>query len=240
MTAEGTLAEIVANLSLERTIKRIKKGGSLVRLLDLFSGAGIGADGYGRAGFDVTCVDIDEQPENPHTFVRADALTLLEGDFPESFDVIHASPPCQAHTRAKHLRDAQGAQARYADFLTPTLTLLRKRWGHKTWIIENVPGAPGMEEAAVVCGSSFGLGVRRHRLFLSNRPLVSSVCDHRAQGRPWGVYHRPGDSIPRGGRTARDVEHGREVMGVTREVSWDRLKEGLPPAFTEFIGRQVV
>jgi len=95
-----------------------------------------------------------------------------------------------------------------------------------------------MEGAVVECGSAYGLGVRRHRLFLSNVPLVGSGCDHKAQGRPWGVYHVPNDAIPQGGRTARNVEHGREVMGVSRDVTWQELKEGFPPAYAEHIGAQ--
>ncbi len=97
-----------------------------------------------------------------------------------------------------------------------------------------------MENASTLCGSSFGLGVRRHRLFLSNVPLFGLPCDHKRQGRPWGVYHVPNDAIPKGGRTALNVEHGREVMGVTRGVSWKGLKEGVPPAFTKFIGDQLM
>jgi hypothetical protein len=96
-----------------------------------------------------------------------------------------------------------------------------------------------MDDAAVECGSAYRLGVRRHRLFLSNVPLSGSGCRHKEQGRPWGVYHVPGDSIPQGGRTARNAEHCREVMGVSRPLPWDSLKEGFPPAYTEHIGRQV-
>jgi len=92
----------------------------------------------------------------------------------------------------------------------------------------------------VECGSAYGLGVRRHRLFLSNRPLVGSGCDHKAQGRPWGVYHVPNDAIPQGGRTALNVEHGREVMGVTREIPWNSLKEGFPPLYATHIGQQLL
>ena len=93
--------------------------------------------------------------------------------------------------------------------------------------------------AAIECGSAYGLGVRRHRLFLSNIELASSGCDHATQGRPWGVYHVMGDDIPKGGRTCRTVEQGREVMGVTRPLSWDKLKEGFPPAYTEHVGHQL-
>jgi DNA (cytosine-5)-methyltransferase 1 len=197
------------------------------------------ADGYMAAGFEVVGVDINPQPDYPGMFLQGDALDALE-QIGGAFDVIHASPPCQSHTRAKHLRAAQGGTAKYPDLLTPTLARLNQWFPLTVWVVENVPGAPGMAGAAVCCGSSFGLGVRRHRLFLSNEPLRSTVCDHKAQGRPWGVYHVPNDAIPQGGRTARNVEHGREVMGVTRPIPWASLKEGFPPAYTEFIGRQFI
>ena len=197
------------------------------------------SDGYVSAGFDVEGVDLNPQPNYPYFFIQRDALALLSTDYPEAFDVIHVSPPCQAHTRAKHLRDAQGGSSKYSDLLTPTLELLRQRWSHKVWVAENVSGSPGMEDAAVECGSAYGLGVRRHRLFLSNRTLVDSGCRHKEQGRPWGVYHVMGDSIPKGGRTAMNLEHGLEVMGVERVIPWNSLKEGFPPAYTEHVGRQL-
>lgn len=210
-----------------------------MRLLDLFSGAGLAADGYHAAGFDsIVGVDINPQPNYPYEFAQGDAIEALREWDLGAFDAIHASPPCQAHTRAKHLRKAQGGESKYPDLLTPTLALLADV--RIPWVVENVPGAPGMDGAVVECGSAYGLGVRRHRLFLSNVPLVGSGCDHKAQGRPWGVYHVPNDAIPQGGRTARNVEHGREVMGVTRDVSWQELKEGFPPAYTEHIGEQLL
>ncbi len=212
-----------------------------MRLLDLFCGAGMASDGYHAAGFtEIVGWDINPQPNYPYEFQQGDAMILLRlEEYLSGFDLIHASPPCQAHTRAKHLRDAQGGKSKYEDLLTPTLALLRAQ--STPWVVENVPGAPGMEAAAVECGSSYGLGVRRHRLFLSDAvPLVSSVCRHKEQGRPWGVYHVPSDDIPKGGRTARNVEHGREVMGVTRELTWNELKEGFPPAYTEHVGVQAL
>ena len=210
-----------------------------MRLLDLYCGAGMASDGYVEAGMTVVGVDLAPQPHYPYEFMQQDALTILQTDYPEEFDIIHASPPCQAHTRAKHLREAQGNRAKVGDLLTPTLSLLRQRWQHKTWIVENVPGAPGMDDAFTVCGSAFGLGVRRHRLFLSNRNLEGTVCRHKEQGRPWGVYHVMGDDIPNGGRTARTLEHGLEVMGVKRSMPWDSLKEGFPPAYTTWIATQL-
>jgi DNA (cytosine-5)-methyltransferase 1 len=212
-----------------------------VKLLDLYCGAGMASEGYQMAGFThIVGIDIHAQAHYPYTFQQADALDILDTELPQDFDVIHASPPCQAHTRAKHLRSAQGRESKYQDLLSPTLTKLRTKWSHKTWIVENVPGAPGMEQAVIECGSAYGLQVRRHRLFLSNRPLVGTQCKHKEQGRPWGVYHVMGDAIPNGGRTVTSIEQGLEVMGVKRHIPWSSLKEGFPPVYTAHIGGQIM
>jgi DNA (cytosine-5)-methyltransferase 1 len=196
------------------------------------------SDGYRKAGFFPVGVDINPQPDYPCGFMQEDALGLLHDHrFLRKFDLIHASPPCQMHTRAKHLRKAQGGESKYPDLLTPTLELLRKQ--RVPWVVENVAGAPGMKGAIIECGSAYGLKVRRHRLFLSDHiPLVGSGCRHKEQGRPWGVYHVMGDSIPKGGRTVVTIEDGWEAMGVTRAIPWDSLKEGFPPHYTEHVGTQ--
>lgn len=218
-----------------------------MKLLDLFCGAGMASDGYVQAGFDVTGVDIRPQPNYPYTFRQDNALEVLQDrEFLQQFDIIHASPPCQQHTRAKHLRDAQGGKSKYADLLTPTLALLRE--SGFPWVVENVQGAPGMEDAVIECGSAYGLKVRRHRLFLASFTLVGSGCKHREQGKPIGVYHVMGDTckgvssktgkLVIGGSTAKTVEEGRFAMGVSRAISWNELKEGFPPAYTKHVGEQ--
>lgn len=221
----------------------------MLQLLDLFCCAGLASDGYAAAGFKVTGVDIRPQPNYPHKFIQTDALELLKDkEFLKQFDGIHASPPCQAHTRAKHLRDAQGGKSKAGDLLTPALALLREL--KIPWVVENVPGAPGMEAAVIECGSSHALKVRRHRLFLSDAvPLVRLPCRHKEQGKPIGVYHVMGDTckgvckktgkLVIGGSTAKTLEEGMRAMGVTRKVTWNELKEGLPPAYTQHIGEQL-
>ena len=221
-----------------------------MRVLDLFCGAGMAADGYRAAGFEPFGVDVRPQPSYPYEFRRGDALEILEDlDFVRGFDLVHASPPCQKHTRAKHLRDAQGGVSKYDDLLTPVLALLRAVG--VPWVVENVPGAPGMENAVVECGSSYGLKVRRHRLFLSDAiPLERSGCDHKRQGKPVGVYHRMGDTckgvcgktgkLVIGGSTAKTLEEGLWAMGVDRDISWNELKEGFPPAYTRHVGEQAM
>jgi hypothetical protein len=127
------------------------------RLLDLFCGAGGAAMGYHRAGFDVVGVDINPQPHYPFEFHQGDAMTWpLDG-----FDAIHASPPCKAFTRAGWSAHF-GYHDRHDDLLTPTRTRLVLQ--PAPWVIENVPGSP-MAPSVVLCGSNFGLNLRRHRWF---------------------------------------------------------------------------
>lgn len=228
-----------------------------VRMLDAYCGAGIGADGWAKH-FTMHGVDLYPQPSYPYIFTQANALVILVQQGP-THDAISASPPCQLFTRAKHLRDAQGGASRFTDLLTPTIGVLRNNRQVRDipWVVENVPGAQSLmypregESLIELCGSMFGLGVQRHRLFLSNRrlrrpgPCMHSqfpIDEESGKPRPWGVYHVPSDSIPAGGRTARDVEHGKEVMGVKaeRDVTWEELKEGYPPAYSEWIGSQLL
>lgn len=189
--------------------------------------------GYSRAGFDVIGCDISPQPHYPFAFVRADALAPpfdLSG-----FDLIHASPPCQAYSRAGRLREAQGGTALSGDLLAATRAMLRA--SGVPYVIENVPGAP-MDGAIQLCGSMFGLKVRRHRLFECPFFALQPPCDHDTQGRPVGVYHRMGDEIPSGGKTARTIEEAQKAMGIDW-LPWDALKEAIPPAYTEWIGSRL-
>jgi DNA (cytosine-5)-methyltransferase 1 len=204
-----------------------------MRVLDLFCGAGGAAMGYARAGFGVVGVDIRPQPRYPFPFVQADAMTLAVN--PLEFDLIHASPPCQLFSRAGKLREAQGGQPSTLDLLTPTRTMLQEIG--VPYVIENVPGSP--MDGVSICGSSFGLDVRRHRLFESALPLMALPCRHSAQGRPVGVYHVMGDEIPQGGRTAKTLDEAQTAMGIDW-MEWSELKEAVPPAYTEFIGGQLI
>jgi DNA (cytosine-5)-methyltransferase 1 len=222
------------------------------RLLDLFSGAGGASVGYHRAGFDVVGVDNQSKvgKHYPFEFHQADALDYL-ADHGHEFDVIHASPPCQAYSITRHSHSKQ-----HPDLLPATRDALVGLGG--VYVIENVPGAP-MPGALVLCGSEFGLRaydpasdrtltLRRHRLFESNVFLMGaggcSCAADRAAGRIGGVYS--GGSSDRS--HAREVRHGgytpdggvrQRLMGIDWMPA-DALAQAIPPVYTEHIGLQLV
>jgi DNA (cytosine-5)-methyltransferase 1 len=208
-----------------------------MKLLDLYCKAGGASKGYQLAGFEVVGVDIKKQKRYPFEFIQADCLELMKDmEFLKSFDVIAASPPCQTHSITQHLRNAQGKSTDKVDLIPQTREALIA--SGKPYVIENVPGAP-LIEPIQMCGSYFGLKVRRHRRFESNLPLVGSPCKHKEQGKPVGVYGSMRDEIPKGGHTAKTIEEAREAMGIDWMI-WGELVEAIPPIYTQEIGKQLL
>lgn len=205
------------------------------KVLDLFCGGGGASMGYHRAGYEVTGVDIKHGKRYPFHYMRRDVMTLTVEELQE-YDLIHASPPCQTHSITKNLRIAQGKTTSKLDLIEPVRELLIA--SGKPYIMENVPGAP-LVDPVLLCGSAFGLQVRRHRLFESNLELKGVECDHKRQGRPVGVYGSLNDEIPRGGKTAENIGQAREAMGISWLI-WSELVEAIPPAYTEYLGKQVL
>ena len=208
-----------------------------MKLLDLYCKAGGASVGYARAGFEVVGVDIKKQKRYPYKFIQADALEILQDeDFLAQFDVLAGSPPCQTHSSTKHLRIAQGKSTDKVDLIPQTREAFVK--SGKPYVIENVPGAP-LINPVILCGSSFGLKVRRHRLFESNIPLTGLPCNHKEQGRPVGIYGSMRDEIPGGGHTAKSIEQAREAMGIDWML-WGDLVEAIPPVYTQYLGNQLI
>jgi DNA (cytosine-5)-methyltransferase 1 len=205
------------------------------RLLDLFCGAGGAGMGYHRAGFDVVGVDIEPHPDYPFEFHQADALTYpLDG-----FDAYHASPPCPRYSSItpEHRREE------HPDLVGPVRERLEATG--RPYVIENVVGAP-LLNPLMLCGSSFGLRVRRHRLFESNVWLMSLPCAHGNQqavgvyGDHWdreGGWTRP-DGSSRGVK-ATSVADAQDALGIDWMRRWEDLADAIPPVFTEFIGEQL-
>jgi DNA (cytosine-5)-methyltransferase 1 len=210
------------------------------RLLDLFCGAGGAAMGYHRAGFDIVGVDINPQPNYPFEFLGCDALELLERNLDEpqyvfglnlkTFSVIHASPPCQ---RWLGVPGALGDE--YPDLITDTRELLQDTG--LPYVIENVPDAP--LDGFVLCGSTFGLPVIRHRRF-EVRPdigLVPSSCPQGSYSR--GVDHGPG-TYPFAHGAWRPAWREHVLPDVSPWKTLEETHDAIPPAYTEFIGTQLL
>ncbi len=156
------------------------------------------------------------------------------------FDVIHASPPCQAYIqRNKNLNTG------HPKLIEPVRELLHRHG--VPYIIENV--LPEVLVAPIVfCGTSFGLQVLRHRWFeIHPMMLLSYGCAHLgtvSAGDYAAVYARGGKG-PRRGKGERDAgptgpgPAWEEAMGIDW-MTRDELTQAIPPAYTEFIGRQLI
>jgi DNA (cytosine-5)-methyltransferase 1 len=200
--------------------------------------------GYQLAGFDVWGVDHKPQRRYPGPFQEADlgSVGALDRALAPGFDVVHASPPCQAYSAARTMTTAQGKA--YPDLARLVVNVL-EAWRARTgglFIIENVPGAP-IRPDAWLCGSSFGLRLadghelRRHRIFqLGGFAAMSLPCDHR--GPVLGVYGIGGGQAKRHGRYGdkATLAEARELMGcgwmTTREIA-----QAIPPAYTDYLGQ---
>lgn len=197
------------------------------RILDLFCGAGGAAMGWAMAGFDVVGVDAAPQPNYPFEFIQGDALAFLDdldvhGNSWDhgSFDAIHASPPCQRYATVTQWR---GNPDDHPDLLDSTLELLTAML--IPWVVENVPEAIP-DPDLMLCGSMFNLTVRRHRHFRSSVPLTPPLLS--------GCRH--GDMFPFMHKHERSYADAMECGWMSSLEA----REAIPPAFTRWIGGQVL
>jgi DNA (cytosine-5)-methyltransferase 1 len=236
------------------------------RVLDLFCGAGGAAMGLHRAWPEakITGIDIKPQKNYPFNFVQADAMTFdLDG-----YDFIWASPPCQAFTALRTMPNAKQhldlltptrerlrsqlyviENVEGAPMFPPVTILCGTMFGLQT--------KDGIAE------------LRRHRIFETSFTMgLTPPCNHnghlvigvygghgRDRRRSIGVY---GDSAGisharkraiavtgnAGGFSNRDglqgfsTEQRREAMGIPW-MNGNELSQAIPPAYSEFIARQV-
>lgn len=217
-------------------------------MLDLFCCAGGAGKGYWQAGFDVLGIDIDPQPRYPLAFVRGDALEVLRelhhtGRYRgREVEFVHASPPCQAHS------DLQKQSKRhYRDFI-PDVRWRLQEWGGP-YVIENVEGAPLIDPIRL-CGASPEfpeLRVIRHRLFESNLELQGTVCPephplcftHDKRKAHYGRLDQNTSYVQVTGGGNCTVANKRAAMG-TPWMTGRECNEAIPPAFTHYLGRQVL
>lgn len=227
------------------------------KMLDLFGGEGLAALGYAQAGFDVTCIEID--PDRIANHVQHPHVRVVEGDATthplDGYDVVVGSPPCTDHSELVGLASSvRGGGAGTGWMLAHTLGRFRA-WGERTgglWVVENVEGARGeFVNPVKLCATTFGLTdegwwLQRHRWFETNAPIMApGPCRHAGKrfigingdlsvnDRPCGGKRRPGGNMRAG------VERARRLM----EAPWASprgLALGIPPAYTRFIGEQLI
>jgi len=209
------------------------------RLLDLFCGAGGAGMGYHRAGFEVVGVDINPQPHYPFEFHQADALEALEtharyglwpwfdpmdpSDEPE-FDAIHASPPCQGYANVTRWTGRQDDHPALIPPVREGLTV-----AGLPFVIENVR-TNALRSPIVLCGSQFGLPIRRHRYFETGvdhqwfLPWFSVPCCHRS------------DDLAFNHKGERAYAAGMGCGWMTVRES----RQAIPPAYTEWVGARLL
>lgn len=207
------------------------------RLLDLFCGAGGCSVGYARAGFEVVGVDVNPQPHYPFEFHQADAIEVLRDGFQEwqRFDAMHASPPCQDHMETPHRSHGTGW------LLGATRELLNETG--LPWVIENVPNRrkQHMRPDYILCGCMFGLpGLRRERWFETSWQGFALTPHHDHSDPTISVVGHGTPSWVREklGRNPTIHEY-RAAMGIDW-MNRDELSQAIPPAYTEFIGRELL
>ncbi len=191
------------------------------KLLDLFCGPGGSATGYDRAGFDVYGVDHIEQMNYPFSMWILDAMDVLKGNTHidvQRYAAIHASPPCQAWSRATNIT---GTQDNHPQLIEEVRELLIATG--KPWVIENVTEAP--MQGVTLCGSQFGLRIQRHRRFETSWPAYTA---------PGGCNHS--DIIVFDHKDERAYADAMECTWMSGKTA----RDAIPPAYTEFIGKQLM
>lgn len=210
---------------------------STPRLLDACCCAGAATHGYQRAGFHVTGVDIEPQPNyGGNEFVLGDAIAFIR-DHGSEFDFIHASWPCQAYTPLNAYN-----QIEYPDLVEEGREVMLA--SGRPFVIENVPQAP-LRNAVTLCGSMFGLRLIRHRSFEpgSGFALPTIACLPHSRCARNGYLPTP--DLPwmtvTGGKHSEAWRlKANEVMGTPWMRTIREVCEAVPPLYTEWVGTQAI
>ncbi len=220
------------------------------KLLDCCCGQGGASKGYHDAGFEVTGVDLalKRLPDDtwvddkaiparyPFEFIKADAFDVLaDAEFMAQFDAVCASWPCQAHSIASKYK---GTADRHRDLITPGRIAMQATG--LPWVIENVPGAP-MRADYLLCGCMFSLpGLRRERWFETSwRGFAMNLSHDHREPVVTVAGHGPPSWVREGVAVPVTTADWRRAMGIDW-MTRDGLAQAIPPAYTEFIGRELL
>lgn len=207
-----------------------------MKLLDLYCGAGGAAVGLVQAGFpvkNVVGVDIEPQPDYPFKFVQKDVMDLDES-FLEGFDLIWASPPCQAFSNASASARQQGKV--YPDLIAKTRNLLIN--SNTPYCMENVVQAP-IRRDFILCGTMFKKKFIRHRKFEIWGFEVEKLLH---------PHHHTVKLIEKCGYAT--MAGNGQGKGVSSLLAWQRamdifwtenkhsIAEAVPPCYSKYIGEE--
>ena len=218
------------------------------RALAAFCGVGGDTRGWIDAGYDVTGVDLEEQPEYcGHRFHRGDAVGFILEHGGE-FDVIQAGPPCQFDCTLTAGTNA--GKFEYPDLLEPTLKALQSTG--RPWVLEQPPGraTARMRELRgapdlTLCGEMFGLGVIRHRNFWIDGVTVPRLAHRPHRGRVAGMRHGrwhegPYFAVYGEGGGKGTVSQWQQAMGIAWTDDRKSIAEAIPPSYAGYIGQHVL
>lgn len=213
-------------------------GDEVMRALDLFCKAGGASMGLHQAGFEVTGVDIENQPRYPFQFFKFDALKIPLHDI-RQFDFVWASPPCQAYS---DLAKRNGNADAWPRLIEPVREILKA--SGKPYVIENVEGAP-LLCPTVLCGTMFpGLRVLRHRLFEASFDIVTPVHGkhpkvHTFDKRKahFGKTNEAIDFVQVTGGGNCTLAAASSAMGIDWMTKVE-INEAIPPAYSKYIAEQ--
>jgi hypothetical protein len=145
--------------------------------------------------------------------------------------------PCPRTSRSRSSRPSSSGSSREA----------QGRGARASWISAAKP----LIDPLTLCGTQFpGLRVKRHRLFESNVPLTAPKPHpkgkhplHYTLDKRKAHYGRLDEwtafvQVTGGGNCSKAA--AADAMGVRRHVTKDELNQGVPPLYTEHVGRQLV
>lgn len=214
--------------------------------LDAYCCSGGSTHGYQLAGFRVTGIDKEPQPNYiGDEFHQGDAIAFIKAHG-HRFDLIHAGPPCQKNcalnvgTNAKRNFD-------HVDLLAETRAACESTG--RPYVLEQPVGKAPIRRDLLLCGDLFGgLAVQRHRVFEFGGGAVApaqpphSNKQHRGRVAGWrhGKYFDgPYFAVYGDGGGKGTVAQWQAAMGIDWTDDRKELAEAIPPAYTRFIGEHM-
>jgi len=209
-----------------------------IRILDLFCGEGGASMGFFSAAskirtrvkintgriINIEVVGVDKRPMKryPFTFIQEDALSL-DYEFLDTFDFIHASPPCKSYTRLYHFAKKDTDKS----ILPRVLTMLEA--AGKPYTVENVPQAP-IRADVQLDGTMFNLALKRRRIFQTNVSILRY---------PQATRYSENMNVTTVAGNSSTLGAASQAMGIYW-MSKKGINEAIPPAYTDWIGLQIL